>query len=479
MSDGLVNNDIEAQVLGTLIRAGEKGNRDLVFEADAILRTAEVFAGRQRDVPGSYSKIYSAIVEIAKGGAPPTRTNIADHLQSKFDVAAIADAVVSSNHETFLFAVERVAELYRARLVRAILANATTDVQRGDDAEGVAREVSGLLLRAIERQQGNGGTIGAILDRWESRQREKLTDVESDWYVEWGIWCIDKKIGRLIRGGHFIAVGAHTKVGKTVVATDLVRANGLRGELKPVVIELEMLEEDMLERMISAEGEIPYEQVRDNAINPHYFGALQVTKELIRRRTDGAWLEHIPSGQLRDVVARIRTHVAQYRTRLVIVDYIQIIDTPKGHSRQTEVADIVKALKRLAMELKITIVGMCQLNDEIQKRSGDYRRPLSTDTREAKDIEKDADCVVLIDRPLHRKDSAFWDGVPAQKMYRFPGATREIPIEIARIDFHRVRRGEEFYKDVWWQGEFQRFAELPGDFHLPSPVFGVNDNEVW
>lgn len=475
--DALTDLDLEKQVLGTLIRSGEKGKRDLVFEVDAILRTEEVFTGVNR-------AIYRAITAIAKAGSPPTRNLVPDFAATaseKVDpeyVRFIAENVVTANRDAFLLIVERVAELYRSRLVRSILVHAVADVGHGENVEGVVKEVSTQLLRAIEHQRGSGGTIGEILDQWERRRKEVLNDPVSDWHVQWGLWSIDNEIGRLIRGGHFVAVGAHTKAGKTVIATDLVRANGLHGDLHPLMIELEMTEEDALERILSAEGEIPYRQVRDNAIDPHFFAALEATKELIRKRTDNAWLEHIPGGQLRDIIARIRAHVAQYQTRLVIVDYVQIIDMPRGHSRQTEVADAVRTLKRLATELKITIVGMCQLNDEINKRSNNLRRPLSSDTREAKDIEKDADVVVLIDRPLHRHDATFWDGVPAKKPWFFSGAPKPTDIEIARIDFNRTRRGAEFYKPVWWQGQYQRFAELPVGFDLPTSLYN-DDGDVF
>lgn len=467
MVDLLTNVDLEQQVLGVLIRSGEKGNRDLVFEADAILRGDEVFTGRRRG-------IYASILETAKKGAPPTRTSVADVLRGEAEyVRGVAENVTTANRDAFFMAVERVAELHRSRMVCEMLTTAISGVRRGEDVEGIAREVSAQLLRTVERQESRGGTIGTILDRWDARQRATLTDPESAWHVEWGIWDIDQKIGRLFRGGHFVAVGAHTKAGKTVIATDLLRANMTR-DLRPVIIGLEQAEEDLLERLLSAVGSVPYSEVRDNAVSPANIARLEAARGIIRANTENAWLEHIPGGQLRDVVARIRAHVAQYRARLVIVDYVQIVAVPRGHSRQSEVADIVRTLKRLALELGICIVGMCQLNDDITNRNGHKRRPFSWDVREAKDIEKDADAVVLIDRPAHRDDDCFWDGDAAKVSYQ------SRLIEVARIDFARARRAESFWKPVWWQGQYQRFAEMPPPSEIQAPSWAsAKDEEVW
>lgn len=77
---------------------------------------------------------------------------------------------------------------------------------------------------------------------------------------------------------------------------------------------------------------------------------------------------------------------------LLIIDYIQLIKNKgKFNSREQEVADITRTLKLLSLELKIPIVGLCQLN-----RNATRQEPLLSDLRESGAIEQDADNVIFL-----------------------------------------------------------------------------------
>lgn len=90
----------------------------------------------------------------------------------------------------------------------------------------------------------------------------------------------------------------------------------------------------------------------------------------------------------------------KYGTKLVVIDYLQIISSQKGYSRDAEVAEISKSLKELAKDLKIPIVVGSQLNRQCEARgyaTGNYQ-PLLSDLRESGSIEQDADIVVAVHR---------------------------------------------------------------------------------
>ena len=86
---------------------------------------------------------------------------------------------------------------------------------------------------------------------------------------------------------------------------------------------------------------------------------------------------------------------------LIVIDYIGLINVPltKGSSdnRQEAVRQISGALKKLAKEMNIPIIVLCQVRREVEGR-GENKRPELSDLRESGAIEQDADVVMMLYR---------------------------------------------------------------------------------
>lgn len=91
---------------------------------------------------------------------------------------------------------------------------------------------------------------------------------------------------------------------------------------------------------------------------------------------------------------------AKIGTKLIVIDYLQLLRTPRGHSKDDEIGTITKELKALAKELRVPIVVGSQLNRACEARgteNGDFR-PILSDLRESGNIEQDADMVLFVHR---------------------------------------------------------------------------------
>ena len=93
--------------------------------------------------------------------------------------------------------------------------------------------------------------------------------------------------------------------------------------------------------------------------------------------------------------------VKQKQVRLIVVDYLQLMQGPvelRG-LREQEVAAISRTLKATAKELGIPIIALSQLSRNAVQRTGGTGKPQLSDLRESGSIEQDADMVIFIHRP--------------------------------------------------------------------------------
>ena len=97
--------------------------------------------------------------------------------------------------------------------------------------------------------------------------------------------------------------------------------------------------------------------------------------------------------------ARARRIWQQYQVKLVVIDYLQLLNSETRRAkdnRQQEISEISSGIKALAKELKVPVVVLSQLTRAPERED---RRPQLSDLRESGAIEQDADVVMFIHRP--------------------------------------------------------------------------------
>src|SRR5690606_28316236 len=127
----------------------------------------------------------------------------------------------------------------------------------------------------------------------------------------------------------------------------------------------------------------------------------RITEAVRKLRGADIRISRPKSARVEHVCAQVRREHARNPLGLVVIDYLQLMQT-SGDNRAQGYGDITRALKLLAGELDIPILLLSQLNRELEKRPD--KRPIPSDLRDSGAIEQDADAVLFIyrDEVYHR-----------------------------------------------------------------------------
>ena len=155
------------------------------------------------------------------------------------------------------------------------------------------------------------------------------------------------------------------------------------------------------------------------------------------------FIDDSPNMSLMEIRAKCRRLKQRHDLKLVIIDYLQLMSSPKRvENRQQEVSEMSRSLKLLAKEIDVPVVALSQLNRGPEQRTD--KKPLLSDLRESGSIEQDSDVVIL----LHRED-----------MYE-----KESPrAGEADLIVAKHRNGPTMTVTVAFQGHYSRFVDMaPG-----------------
>ena len=224
----------------------------------------------------------------------------------------------------------------------------------------------------------------------------------------------------------------------STLALDLARAASIRHGLASVIFSLEMSRNEITMRLLSAEARVALHSMRTGQMNEDDW------TRLARRMGEVAhapmFIDDSPNMSMMEIRAKCRRLKQQHDLRLVIIDYLQLMTSPKRvENRQQEVSELSRSLKLLAKELNVPVIAVAQLNRGPEQRTD--KRPLLSDLRESGSIEQDSDVVIL----LHREDAY----------------ERESP-RAGEADFivAKHRNGPTTTVIVAFQGHYSRFVDM-------------------
>jgi replicative DNA helicase len=232
-----------------------------------------------------------------------------------------------------------------------------------------------------------------------------------------GFTKLDKITGGL-NEGDLVIVAARPGMGKTslvlnmavnVALPKLVKSDDGGGEESTrqeegagvAVFSLEMPREQLAARLLCSEGRVDVSKLRQGYLQRDDWTRLtKAAGELAKLQV---WLDDTSDLSVLELRAKVRRIQAMQgdktRLGLVMIDYLQLMSgNPKVSSREQQISEISRNLKKLAKDLSVPVVALSQLNRAVETRGSKDKRPQLSDLRESGAIEQDADTIIFIYR---------------------------------------------------------------------------------
>lgn len=351
----------------------------------------------------AHAHIYDAMVTASADNSPVDPVVIVEHLKAN----GLIDHVGGPGYLVELQAVGCFASVIAARAevvakhaqLRRIIGIAGELAESSYELIDPAVIVSKLkddvdeLVGATNRRNRLFNAADMILDHLETiAERHGNPEADNGIRTTWREF--DDLTGGL-RPGQLIVLAGRPGMGKSAVAAGIALRVALTYGLRVLTVSIEMSLSELLDRYVAASARIDLTRVRagiDPADDPREWARACAEGD----KFDGKnlWVLDDPTTTLPSI------HAAAQRIEadLVIVDYLQIVDTlaaagSKNRTREREVAELSGGLKRMARDLGVPVIALSQFNRDLESRHAD-KRPQLTDLRESGAIENDADLVV-------------------------------------------------------------------------------------
>jgi replicative DNA helicase len=385
--------EAEISVLGGMLI-----DRDAVARAVEHVNDAMFFREAHRRMFRAMARLFERgdVIDVITVSEELKKTGELDGIGGLEYLAQLLDAVPTAAN------IEYHARIVREKALLRRLIDASSQIIR-DVYEQGEREVEEILDQAESR----------IFQVAQSHQREGFV------WIKEILWPTFEHIERLqesgtgltgvptgyrdldqmttgLQNGDLIIVAARPSMGKTSLVMNVAQNAAIEHGTTVAIFSLEMSKEQLVQRLLCAEGRVDAQKLRRGRLSPDEYQRLAAAAGHLN--TAPLWIDDSPGATVLEMRAKARRLKSETNLGMLIIDYMQLMSSStRAENRVQEVSEISRGLKSLARELEVPVIALSQLSRAPEQRTD--RRPQLSDLRESGSIEQDSDLVMFLYRP--------------------------------------------------------------------------------
>ncbi|MDO8752167.1 MAG: replicative DNA helicase [Candidatus Wolfebacteria bacterium] len=374
----------------------------LMLDKEAIIKVVDVLSPDDFYNP-AHKKVYSTIIELFEQGKPIDVLTVNACLKGKKELDKIGGAsylsdlmesVPSSAH------VLHYAMIVREKRVRRDLLQASSEInEKAFEGENFEELLDQIEKRKFGISQLSQTQKFVHIKDELSESYERLERLHKDEGKGLrGVPTGFKKLDALLSGfqrSDLILLGARPSYGKTSLALDMARHAAEAGH-SVGIFSLEMSREQVMDRLIAAEAQVPLWKLRTGRLREETDFEL-IRNALAKLSEFKMFIDDAASPTILQMRGMARRLQIEHGLDLLVIDYLQLIK-PRANidNMVQQVTEISRGLKSLAREMNIPVLALSQLSRAVDQR--DDKTPRLSDLRESGSLEQDSDIVLFIAR---------------------------------------------------------------------------------
>jgi len=341
--------------------------------------------------------------------------------------------------------------VYSQSLLRKLIATASDATkiafEQNDEADEIVAQVEDMFLKVTEKTNKSGfkKISDVVTDSlFLIEENHKKTDIVTG--LATGYLELDR-VTTGLHPGQLVILAARPAMGKTAFALNIAQNVGTKSTQTVALFSLEMTATDLVNRMLCAEGRIDSQRLRTGSLLDEEWENLMFASNSLAKSS--IYIDDTPGIKVNDIRAKCRKLWKENDgLGLIVIDYLQLIESSSTESRQQQISEISRQLKRLAMELNVPVIALSQLSRSVESR--DDKRPMLSDLRESGAIEQDADIVAFLYRDDYYKRKSDEDDGPVEDKTDV----------VAEVILAKNRAGQTKTLELMFKMNYNRFANL-------------------